>query len=249
MQMVKGNGGNQFGQYAWQIAGNLNGYNAVQNVGNLIVQKANGNGNVIAARAEGNRNRNNGNQIKCYNCRGMGHYARNYIVRARRRDAAYLQTQLLIAQKEEARIQLQDEEFDLMASSDKAPVYDSDGSAEVHHFENYYDKEIFNMFTQEEHYTELLEPITEPHTVQQYNSNVIFIESSVEHNGGTVEQHFATVEETRAHFESLYNNLVTKVEKVNMVNRKMKETNADLTTKLARYWGQEKSFEINIGKI
>nr|GEZ15272.1 hypothetical protein [Tanacetum cinerariifolium] len=33
----------------------------------------------------------------------------------RRRDAAYLQTQLLIAQKEEAGIQLQAEEFDLMA--------------------------------------------------------------------------------------------------------------------------------------
>ncbi|GJR75286.1 hypothetical protein Tco_0087651 [Tanacetum coccineum] len=35
----------------------------------------------------------------------------------RRRDAAYLQTQLLIAQKEEAGIQLQAEEFDLMAAA------------------------------------------------------------------------------------------------------------------------------------
>nr|GFD63717.1 Gag-Pol polyprotein [Tanacetum cinerariifolium] len=35
----------------------------------------------------------------------------------RRRDAAYLQTQLLIAQKEEAGIQLQSKEYDLMASA------------------------------------------------------------------------------------------------------------------------------------
>nr|GEW60992.1 Gag-Pol polyprotein [Tanacetum cinerariifolium] len=35
----------------------------------------------------------------------------------RRRDAAYLQTQLLIAQKEEAGIQLQAEEYDLMAAT------------------------------------------------------------------------------------------------------------------------------------
>ncbi|GJW33402.1 hypothetical protein Tco_0053434 [Tanacetum coccineum] len=120
------------------IVGYQNEYNAVQNVGNQVVQDAVqnqgvqniGNGNVVAARAE---------------------------VRPRRRDAAYLQTQLLIAQKEEAGIQLQAEEFDLMAAAadldeieevnancilmanlqqastsgtqtDKAPVYDSDGS-------------------------------------------------------------------------------------------------------------------------
>nr|GEV31389.1 hypothetical protein [Tanacetum cinerariifolium] len=122
----------------------------------------NGNGNVVATRAEGNGNgnANNGYQIRCYNCIGLGHYAKNYTVRPRRKDVAYLQTQLLIAQKEEARIQLQGEEFDLMANAgdideieevnanfilmailqqastsgtqtEKAPVYDSDGSAEV----------------------------------------------------------------------------------------------------------------------
>nr|GEX67614.1 hypothetical protein [Tanacetum cinerariifolium] len=48
---------------------------------------------------------------------GIGHYARNCTVRPRRRDAAYLQTQLLIAQKEEARIQLQAEEYDLMTAA------------------------------------------------------------------------------------------------------------------------------------
>ncbi|GJR43498.1 retrovirus-related pol polyprotein from transposon TNT 1-94 [Tanacetum coccineum] len=294
MRMVGANGGNQFRQYAGQNVGYQNEYNAVQNVGNQVVQDAVqnqgvqnignqngqigvqniGNGNVVAARAEGNATGNNGNQIRCYNCRGLGHLARNCTVRPRRRDAAYLQTQLLIAQKEEAGIQLQAEEFDLMAAAadldeieevnancilmanlqqastsgtqtDKAPVYDSDGSAEVHNYDNCYDNEIFNMFTQEEQYTELLEPIPEPHQVQQNDSNVISEISSVEQEGGTVDQHPATVEETRAYFESLYNNLALEVEKVNSVNRKMKETNADLTTELARYKNQEKCFEIS----
>ncbi|GKC98669.1 hypothetical protein Tco_1168944 [Tanacetum coccineum] len=192
--MVGGNGGNQFRQYARQNVGNQVVQNVVQNlgvqnVGNqngvIIVPgiaNQNGNGNIVAARAE---------------------------VRPRRKDAAYLRTQLLIAQKEEAGIQLQDEEFDLMAAaadldeieevnascilmanlqqastsgtqSDKAPVYDSDWSAEVQLHDNCYNDEIFNMFTQEEQYTELLEPIPKPHQVQENDSSVTYAVSSVE---------------------------------------------------------------------
>ncbi|GJU44534.1 hybrid signal transduction histidine kinase M [Tanacetum coccineum] len=175
-----------------QNVGNQNGLIIVPRIAN---QNPNRNGNVIEARAEGNAIENNGNQIRCYNCRGLGHLARNCTIKPRRRDAAYLQTQLLIAQKEEAGIQLQAEEFNLMvATADldkikevnanyilmanlqrastlgtqtyKAPVYDSDGSAEVHNYNDCYDNEIFNMFTQEEQNTELLEPIPEPHQVQ-----------------------------------------------------------------------------------
>ncbi|GJY82173.1 hypothetical protein Tco_0494924 [Tanacetum coccineum] len=44
--------------------------------------------------------------------------------------------------------------------------------------------------------------------------------ANVEQDGGIVEQHPETVEETHAYFESLYNNLVIEVEKVNTVNQK-----------------------------
>nr|GFD16304.1 hypothetical protein [Tanacetum cinerariifolium] len=53
---------------------------------------------------------------RCHSCKGLGHLARNYTVRSRRMDADYLQTQLLIAQKEDAGNQLQAKEFDLMAA-------------------------------------------------------------------------------------------------------------------------------------
>ncbi|GKA90628.1 hypothetical protein Tco_0812498, partial [Tanacetum coccineum] len=92
--------------------------------------------------------------------------------------------------------------------TDKAPVYDSDGSTEN-------------------------------------DSNVISAVFSMEQSGETVEKHPANVEETRALYDSLYNNLATEVEKVNSVNCKLRETNADLTTELARYKNQEKCFEIS----
>nr|GFA70920.1 hypothetical protein [Tanacetum cinerariifolium] len=208
----------------------------------------------------------------CYNYRGIGHYARNCTARPRRRDAAYLRTQLLIAQKEEAGIQLQAEEYDLMAAAadlddieevnancilmanlqqastsgtqtNSAPINDTDGSAEVN--ENYDDNEIFNMFTQEEQYTELLEPIPELHQVPQNDNDVVSKVTGVEQGGEIVEQHPANFEETRALYDSLYQNLASEVEKVNSVNRKLKETNTELTTELARYKNQEKYFENN----
>ncbi|GJZ47544.1 hypothetical protein Tco_0601376 [Tanacetum coccineum] len=142
MQMVGvQNVGNQVVQNAVQNprVQNVKNQNGLTVVPSIANQNPNRNGNVVAARAEGNANRNNGNQIRCYNCIGLGHLARNYTVRPRRRDVAYLQTQLLIAQKKE--IEEVNANYILMANlqqaltsgnqTDKAPVYDSDGSAEV----------------------------------------------------------------------------------------------------------------------
>ncbi|GJX04395.1 hypothetical protein Tco_0190311 [Tanacetum coccineum] len=110
---------------------------------NWVVQNpGNENGNVVAARAKGNAHGNNGNQIRCYNYKGIG-------------------------------IQI-----------GKALVYDSDGTSEVPDSYNCYDNEIFNMFTQEEQYTKLLDPISEPQPVQQNNNNVIPYASKVEQSEG-----------------------------------------------------------------
>ncbi|GJU45914.1 hypothetical protein Tco_1203180 [Tanacetum coccineum] len=120
MQMVGGNDGNQFRQHARQNVGNQNGYNGAQNVRNQAIQNAvpnigvqnvgnqnrliivlgiasqnatqNGNGNLVVAWAEGNGNGNKRKLVRCYHCRGMGHLARNYTVKPKRRDGAHLQT-------------------------------------------------------------------------------------------------------------------------------------------------------------
>nr|GEZ26528.1 hypothetical protein [Tanacetum cinerariifolium] len=76
------------------------------------------NGNVVTAPAKGNDNGINGNLIRCYNCRGEGHYASNCIVKTTKRDAAYLQQQLQITQEEEIGIQSTQKEFEFMAAAD-----------------------------------------------------------------------------------------------------------------------------------
>nr|GFC24265.1 hypothetical protein [Tanacetum cinerariifolium] len=179
---------------------------------------------------------NGGNQFRHYTWQNVGNPAGEWKSESdwewpRRRDAAYLQTQLLIAQKEEAGIILQAEEYDLMAAAadldeikevnancilmanlqqasisgtqtNNAPVYDTDGSAEV--YENCDDNEIFNMFTQEEQYTKLLKPIPESHQVPHNDNDVIFKDTSMEQREEIVEQHPINFEETCALYESLY---------------------------------------------
>nr|GEV45612.1 retrovirus-related Pol polyprotein from transposon TNT 1-94 [Tanacetum cinerariifolium] len=191
MQMVGGDGENQFRQYGGKNVGKLSVYNAVQNVGNQVAQNPrvrnfrnqngligvsgngnqNGNGNLVAARAERNAAGQDGNQIRYR-------------------------------------------------------------SAEVHDYENCDDNKIFNMFTQEEQYTELLEPIPEQHQVPQNDNNVISKVTSVEESGEKIEQHPANIEETRALYDSLYHNLAIEVEKrlqlAQESHEKMKQLNKEI---------------------
>ncbi|GKC69053.1 hypothetical protein Tco_1114936 [Tanacetum coccineum] len=53
----------------------------------------------------------------CYNCQGEDHLACNCTVKPGKQDAAYLQKQMQIALREEAGIQLTQEEFDFMADA------------------------------------------------------------------------------------------------------------------------------------
>nr|GEW57000.1 hypothetical protein [Tanacetum cinerariifolium] len=148
------NGGIQGAQNTGQNAGVQNGGNQNRLVVVLGIANQSRTGNVVAARAEGT---GIGNQAWCYNCRGLGYIERNYTARSRRRDAAYLQTRLLIAQKEETLIQLQAEEFDFMAAAGD-----------------------LDEIEEEEQYTDLLEPILEPQLVPQNDNHVTSVSPSME---------------------------------------------------------------------
>nr|GFD10716.1 hypothetical protein [Tanacetum cinerariifolium] len=151
---------------------------------------------IVAARAEGT---GNGNQARCYNCKGLGHIARNCTARPRRRNAAYLQTQLLIAQKEEVGIQA--EEFDFMVAA-----VDLDEIEEVNI--NCILMANLQHASTSEQYTDLLELISEPQLVPQNDNHVTSVAPSMVQSGGTIETSSAPNKETRAHQETVYCNLV-----------------------------------------
>ncbi|GJR48415.1 gag-pol polyprotein [Tanacetum coccineum] len=134
---------------------NMNGLSVVSEIANQY-----GNGDVVTAPAEGNGNGINGNPIRCYNCRGEGHYASNCTVKSRKHNAAYLQQsyRLLVAQEDEAR-DLKGTQGNLRswttADAHEEQERVKHGSTEVPKDENCYDHDIFNMLTHEVHYTEL----------------------------------------------------------------------------------------------
>nr|GEZ23492.1 hypothetical protein [Tanacetum cinerariifolium] len=147
------------------------------------IANQNGTGNIVAARAEGSGNGNQASDLD-----EIEEVNANCILMANLQHASTSGNQL-----------------------DKAPAYDTDGSAEVQLNDNCYDNEIFNIFTQEEQYTNLLEPIPEPHLVPQNDNHVTSVASSMVQSGGIVETSSAPNKETRAHQETVYHNLVNQV--------------------------------------
>nr|GFB85460.1 hypothetical protein [Tanacetum cinerariifolium] len=133
-----------------------------------------------------------------------------------------MEIRIRLGMKEEAGIQLQAEEYDLMAV-----VADLDEIEEVN-------SNCILMANLQQASTSG----TQTDRALVYDSAGSAEDTSVEQGGETVEQHPTNFEETRALYDSLYRNLATKVEKVNSVNRKLKKTNADLTTELARFKNQ-----------
>nr|GEX05137.1 ribonuclease H-like domain-containing protein [Tanacetum cinerariifolium] len=181
------------------------------------ISNQNETGNIVAASAEGT---GNGNQVRDLD--EIEEVNANCILMANSQQASTSGTQL-----------------------DKALVYDTDGSAEVQLNENCYDNDIFNMFTQEEQYKDLLEPIPKPQLVPQNDNHVTYVAPSMVQSGDTVETSSAPNEKTRAHQETVYCNLIDHVTQVNMVNCNMRATNAELKSKLTRYKIQEQHIEIS----
>ncbi|GJW47332.1 hypothetical protein Tco_0078978 [Tanacetum coccineum] len=141
----------------------------------------------------------------------------------------------------EAGIQLQAEVFDLMATT-----VDLDEIEEVNAncilMANLQQASTSNTQTDKA-------PVYDSDGPAENDNNVIFEVSSVEQSGGIVEQHPATPEETRALYDSLYNNLATEVEKVNSVNPKFVRDFQSLAKEADESLAKHKTLELEIKRL
>nr|GEU64318.1 hypothetical protein [Tanacetum cinerariifolium] len=219
MQMVGGNCENQFREYVGQNVGNLNGYNAVQNVGNQVAQNA-----IQNPRIQNVGNQNGQTVVSDTNQNPNGN---GNLVAARGEGNATVYNG----------IQLQAKEFDLMAAA-----ADLDEIKEV----NANCILMANLHQASTSATQTDKaPVYDLDGLAENDNNVISEVTSVGQSGKIVEKHPANVEDIRVLYDSLYHNLAIEVEKVNTVNRKLRETNAELTNELAIFKNQEKCFEIS----
>ncbi|GKE03979.1 protein NRDE2 [Tanacetum coccineum] len=191
-----------------------------------------------------NINEENANQIRCNNCKRVGHYARNCTNRKRVRDSACYTERLMLVQQEEACIPLSVKQHDFLSyvsdeeheegelttnylfmtklqlaspNTDTALVYDTNGFSEVSNFDHYYDNKICNLFSHEEQH-------------------------HMDFGREDGEQHAINDEEIKAYFVSLFHNFNVELDKCVMVNRNDRVEITRLTTELALYKGQQKFF-------
>nr|GFC20179.1 hypothetical protein [Tanacetum cinerariifolium] len=209
-------------------AGNLAGYNDV--IRNQVIQKVvqnprvqnvgNTNG-LMGVQGNGNQNQiGNGNLVAA---------------RAKGNAAGQNRKQIRCYNCRGIGIQLQAEEYDLMV-----------GAADLDDIEEVNANCILMANLQQASTSGTQSnstPVYDTDGSVENDNDVVSEVTGVEQGGEIIEQHPANFEETRTLYDSLYHNLATEVEKVNSVNRKLKETNTELTIELARYKNQERCFQ------
>ncbi|GJW21283.1 putative ribonuclease H-like domain-containing protein [Tanacetum coccineum] len=177
-----GNGNKYAGRQSRNQAGNGNDDN------NQIVQRA--------PRTESNQG--NGN-VQCYNCNEKGHYARDYL-KPRVRDAKYFREQMLLAIKDEAGSNLNNEENDFMLDTSfddetmeeltvavmlMARIQPADGNAQT--VPSYDAKAVSEVNASPKVHGQLsrekCKTVIQTSDDDQINSNIIFDDPYVDNNG------------------------------------------------------------------
>ncbi|GJW21574.1 hypothetical protein Tco_0032196 [Tanacetum coccineum] len=216
--------------------------------GRVVVQKVQGRqaqGYSNARRGRGTRNTrvvrtvgdliaNPTNVIKCYNNRRNGHYAKECTTKKRVNDSEWFKENMLLAQQQEAGIEIADE---------VGPSYDSDILYEVPNYDTYHANDMFNPFVQELTAFEQLVSVNDTYVDFLSDSNVISDNPYSDNNENEVVQEMTSLAQNDVSILSLIENMQHEVTRCNTGNLETKQVNEQLTIELDRYRKQVKILE------
>ncbi|GJU92722.1 integrase, catalytic region, zinc finger, CCHC-type containing protein [Tanacetum coccineum] len=190
--------------------------------------------------------------VKCYNCQGEGHMARQCTQPKRPRNSAWFKEKMLLVQAQESG---QTDDLDAYnsdcddISSAKATLmanlssYGSDILSEVTHHDTYQNDDMLNQSVQETQYFEqsLIDyvpdnEITSDSNIISYEQYLQEMQDAIVHDANSSAQQDAMI---MSAFEQIYNQ-VTNCNKIDLENKLVNES---LTAELERYKEQVKTFE------
>ncbi|GJU64588.1 retrovirus-related pol polyprotein from transposon TNT 1-94 [Tanacetum coccineum] len=246
-----------------------NGQVMVQNVQGRQSQGYAGNaGNNQASRAQvintvGNTGANQPRVIRCYNCNGEGHMAKQCTARKRVKDSEWFKEKMLLAQAQEARVVLDEEQqadhvdaYDsdcddeatanaiFMANLSQvgslnddtvAPRYDSDTLSEVPHYDTYHDSNVLNSNIQELGYIENIISNNDSYDELKGNRDVISYTGYMLTIENDEDNYVPPPVQKNDMMLSVTEQMKSQVEKCNKVNQDAKSVNESLTSELEQY--------------
>ncbi|GJY29539.1 retrovirus-related pol polyprotein from transposon TNT 1-94 [Tanacetum coccineum] len=177
--------------YQLRSSSNLRNQSTVQD-GRVIVQQVQGRQgqNVVGSGSQGNASGSRGNisgqvkVVKCYNCQGEGHMAREYTQPKRRRDAAWFKEKVLLVQAHAKGKELDEEQLAFLAD---LGVADGQVAQTLKDFFKEFDKGLHDEITEVQIVFTQVEAAAEQYIVNIVLNSSVVICDSVKKNDKSVD--------------------------------------------------------------
>ncbi|GKA77523.1 integrase, catalytic region, zinc finger, CCHC-type containing protein [Tanacetum coccineum] len=211
--------------------------------------------------------------IRCYNCNGKGHIAKQCTAKKRVKDSEWFKDNMLLAQAQAqaARFVLNNEQPDFLADSLEEtddyedlykcnlhgkfvscwffnddtvePHYDSDILSEVPHYDTYHDTDVLNSSVQEMGYIENIVSKNKSYDELTSNNNVISYADYMVTIGNDADNYVPPPLKKNDMILSVIEQIKSQVEKSNTVNQETQSVNESLTSELERYKERVRTLE------
>nr|GEV65095.1 retrovirus-related Pol polyprotein from transposon TNT 1-94 [Tanacetum cinerariifolium] len=123
--------------------------------------------------------------VKCYNCNGTGHIARNCTQPKRPQNSKYYKDKMLLMQAQENRVALDAKQLLFLAdpiTDEAGPSYDSDILSEVQDHDHYRDAVCAHHDEHAMHDSEQLDHVVDSHADYTSDNNMILYDQYVKDN-------------------------------------------------------------------